>query len=118
MTQSERSQKLLIFRTVTRCLWQKFQLKIDSSYVSYCESRVYLYASHWESTVAVYPFMLFLVTQHWIIYIHGILLHCFRDGGMIKKKKMKGNEYPEPDYCILDLVNAHLKVVHYKFVPS
>ena len=26
------------------------------------------------------------------------------------KLKLKGREYPEPDYCILDMINAHLKV--------
>ena len=30
---------------------------------------------------------------------------------------MKGNEYPEPDYCILDLVNSHLKVSKHETVP-
>ena len=30
---------------------------------------------------------------------------------MIGGKKSKGGEYPEPDYCILDLINTHLKVI-------
>ena len=36
---------------------------------------------------------------------------------MISRKKMKGNKYPEPDYCILDLVNSHLKVSKHEFAP-
>ena len=30
---------------------------------------------------------------------------------MINRKKIKPNDYPDPDYCILDLINVHLKVV-------
>jgi len=33
-----------------------------------------------------------------------------RDGEMINRKKVKGNKYPEPDFCILDLINSHLKL--------
>eukprot|EP00794_Sanderia_malayensis_P010823 gene10823-11975_t len=33
-----------------------------------------------------------------------------RDKEMISRNKMKGSEYPEPDYCILDLINTHLKM--------
>ena len=38
------------------------------------------------------------------------MILSFRDGDMINRKKMKGREYPEPDYCILDLINSHLQV--------
>eukprot|EP00795_Rhopilema_esculentum_P016619 gene16619-8048_t len=33
-----------------------------------------------------------------------------RDAEMINRKKIKPNDYPDPDYCILDLINVHLKM--------